>query len=148
MDFTYINGEFIGATVGANSFKEKQYPIPNGLLKEGENTIAIRLIDTMGDARIYSPLTITSNQEEISLEGNWKALPTAEFFENNFYRLNAEYMSLNPRPNFVKLSAWTPTSLYNAMIHPLIPYTIKGAIWYQGSLMLALRMNIKPSLTI
>ena len=132
MDFTYINGEFIGATVGANSFKEKQYPIPNGLLKEGENTIAIRLIDTMGDARIYSPLTITSNQEEISLEGNWKALPTAEFFENNFYRLNAEYMSLNPRPNFVKLSAWTPTSLYNAMIHPLIPYTIKGAIWYQG----------------
>lgn len=25
-----------------------------------------------------------------------------------------------------------PTVLYNAMIHPLLPYTIKGAIWYQG----------------
>src|SRR5690606_2347149 len=25
-----------------------------------------------------------------------------------------------------------PTLLYNAMIHPLIPYTVKGAIWYQG----------------
>jgi len=25
-----------------------------------------------------------------------------------------------------------PTSLYNAMIHPLIPYTIKGVLWYQG----------------
>ena len=25
-----------------------------------------------------------------------------------------------------------PTVLYNAMIHPLIPYAIKGAIWYQG----------------
>lgn len=25
-----------------------------------------------------------------------------------------------------------PTALYNAMIHPLIPYTIKGALWYQG----------------
>lgn len=25
-----------------------------------------------------------------------------------------------------------PTVLFNAMIHPLIPYTIKGAIWYQG----------------
>lgn len=24
------------------------------------------------------------------------------------------------------------TGLYNAMIHPLIPYAIKGAIWYQG----------------
>lgn len=25
-----------------------------------------------------------------------------------------------------------PTSLYNAMIAPLVPYAIKGAIWYQG----------------
>lgn len=25
-----------------------------------------------------------------------------------------------------------PTALFNAMIHPLIPYTIKGALWYQG----------------
>jgi sialate O-acetylesterase len=27
---------------------------------------------------------------------------------------------------------WTPTSLYNGMIHPLISYAIEGAIWYQG----------------
>ncbi|MCA1747743.1 MAG: sialate O-acetylesterase, partial [Bacteroidales bacterium] len=26
----------------------------------------------------------------------------------------------------------TPTLLYNAMVHPLIGYTMKGAIWYQG----------------
>ena len=25
-----------------------------------------------------------------------------------------------------------PTVMFNAMIHPLIPYTIKGALWYQG----------------
>ncbi len=25
-----------------------------------------------------------------------------------------------------------PTALYNAMIHPLIPYAIKGVLWYQG----------------
>ena len=25
-----------------------------------------------------------------------------------------------------------PAALYNAMIHPLIPFAIKGAIWYQG----------------
>lgn len=25
-----------------------------------------------------------------------------------------------------------PTALYNSMIHPLIPFTIKGALWYQG----------------
>ena len=26
----------------------------------------------------------------------------------------------------------TPTALFNAMINPLIPYTIKGVLWYQG----------------
>jgi sialate O-acetylesterase len=26
----------------------------------------------------------------------------------------------------------TPTALYNAMIHPLVPLSIRGAIWYQG----------------
>ncbi len=25
-----------------------------------------------------------------------------------------------------------PTGLYNAMVHPFVPYAIKGAIWYQG----------------
>jgi sialate O-acetylesterase len=29
-------------------------------------------------------------------------------------------------------SPWRPSSLYNAMIAPLIPYRIEGAIWYQG----------------
>jgi sialate O-acetylesterase len=28
--------------------------------------------------------------------------------------------------------AWQPTALYNGMIAPLVPYAIKGAIWYQG----------------
>ena len=27
---------------------------------------------------------------------------------------------------------WRPSSLYNAMIAPLVPYGIQGAIWYQG----------------
>jgi sialate O-acetylesterase len=28
--------------------------------------------------------------------------------------------------------SWQPANLYNGMIAPLVPYTIKGAIWYQG----------------
>ena len=31
-----------------------------------------------------------------------------------------------------KPPGWKPAELYNGMIHPLIPYAIKGAIWYQG----------------
>jgi sialate O-acetylesterase len=33
---------------------------------------------------------------------------------------------INSKPNN------TPTALFNSMINPLIPFTIKGAIWYQG----------------
>jgi sialate O-acetylesterase len=29
-------------------------------------------------------------------------------------------------------SPWAPAGLYNAMVAPLIPYAIRGAIWYQG----------------
>ena len=25
-----------------------------------------------------------------------------------------------------------PTALYNGMIHPLVPFGLRGAIWYQG----------------
>ncbi len=28
--------------------------------------------------------------------------------------------------------SWRPTELYNGMIAPLIPYALKGALWYQG----------------
>jgi sialate O-acetylesterase len=34
--------------------------------------------------------------------------------------------------NITKNTHKTPTALFNAMINPLIPYTIKGALWYQG----------------
>lgn len=30
------------------------------------------------------------------------------------------------------VNSWTPSGLYNAMIAPLLNYTIQGAIWYQG----------------
>jgi sialate O-acetylesterase len=33
-----------------------------------------------------------------------------------------------------KVDTWAqrPSGLYNAMIAPLMPFAIKGAIWYQG----------------
>ena len=43
-----------------------------------------------------------------------------------------EDSSLLTRPNILKLHQNLPTVLYNGMIHPIIPFTIKGAIWYQG----------------
>lgn len=51
--------------------------------------------------------------------------------------MSKEALSLYLEVNLADLelkekTANEPTILYNAMIHPLIPYTIKGALWYQG----------------
>lgn len=35
-------------------------------------------------------------------------------------------------PNHPLNSNSAPTGLYNGMIHPLVPFAIRGAIWYQG----------------
>jgi sialate O-acetylesterase len=44
---------------------------------------------------------------------------------------------LNPPPAYPAeiqplTSHQSPTTLYNGMIHPLVPFAIRGAIWYQG----------------
>lgn len=132
MDFTYINGVSVGSSFQAESFREKRYKIPAELLKQGKNIISIRLIDTMGPARVWSPISIKSSNDNINLEGFWKAMPSAELYKNKFYRLDENYVKSTTRPDFIKVTPFTPTVLYNAMIHPLVPYTVKGAIWYQG----------------
>ena len=37
-----------------------------------------------------------------------------------------------PRPPMGETSPHSPAGLYNGMINPLVPYAIRGAIWYQG----------------
>jgi sialate O-acetylesterase len=37
-----------------------------------------------------------------------------------------------PPPGHPGKNPNSPSTLYNGMIHPLLPYAIKGAIWYQG----------------
>lgn len=45
---------------------------------------------------------------------------------STFQEVDLEEVNILERTNHI------PTALYNAMIHPLIPYTIQGALWYQG----------------
>ncbi len=37
-----------------------------------------------------------------------------------------------PREPQGAVSRWTPSGLFNAMVHPFIPYGLRGFIWYQG----------------
>jgi sialate O-acetylesterase len=49
-------------------------------------------------------------------------------------KLRAEGKPLPPRPEepIGPGHAYSPTGLYNGMIVPILPYGIRGAIWYQG----------------
>ena len=74
-----------------------------------------------------------SEDQSISLAGNWKYMPAAEYKDNVFYIMDIIKMKFLNRPVVpAEIGANTPSLLFNAMINPLVPYTIKGAIWYQG----------------
>jgi sialate O-acetylesterase len=115
-DETFVNGIKVG---GTNSYNEKRnYKIEPGIIKEGKNVIAVRVNDTGGGGGIYgdpSLVKITVGGNTQSLSGQWG------------YRIE----SLSNTSSSVGPNSY-PTLLYNAMISPLIPYSIKGAIWYQG----------------
>ena len=132
MDATYVNGEKVGGLAGTGYWNvPRTMKIPQSLLKKGKNTIAIRVIDTGGGGSVDGPLVLSNQDQSISLEGEWKSRQIAEIYLGKFYIYDLQTSIVN-RPNFLQLSPNLPSVLFNAMIHPLVPFTIKGAIWYQG----------------
>ncbi|CAN5672060.1 sialate O-acetylesterase [soil metagenome] len=115
-DTTYVNGIMVGATNGYNV--PRKYTIPAGVLKAGDNLIAIRVLDTGGGGGVYGSaddLKITIGSSTQLLAGAW-VFKVASLLEGT--------TSVGPNSY--------PTLLFNAMLNPLIPFGIKGAIWYQG----------------
>ena len=45
---------------------------------------------------------------------------------------HADKLDSFPAKNGNRINHQSPLALYNGMIHPLLPFSIKGAIWYQG----------------
>jgi sialate O-acetylesterase len=116
IDNTYVNGVLVGTTRQYN--EKRNYAIPSGVLKEGTNTIAVRVEDTGGGGGIYgdgSNMKITIGNVSQPLAGDWR------------YRVE----SISKNTSSIGPNSY-PTLLYNAMLHPLIPFGIKGVIWYQG----------------
>lgn len=117
-DSTWVNGVLVGHTTSYNT--DRVYPVPASALQPGRNVIAVRVVDTGGGGGIYGEadqLRLTRPSGAVrSLAGDWR------------YRVGVELT--NPQPP-MRLQDY-PTALYNGMIAPLIPYAIRGAIWYQG----------------
>ncbi len=126
IDITTCNGVKIGHT--ASWSLERKYNIPK-VISTGTNklTFEINLVNLYGDGgflakpenlKVYPK---SRANKAIKLTGEWQAkrlLPAAK-------------LPKQPR-NPATLGFQTATVLYNGMISPLLPLSIRGAIWYQG----------------
>ena len=134
MDVIYVNGNKVGSFAGTHySNSKRAYKVPKTFLNKGANTIAIRAIDVGGPGTFKGPMLLISDSgSKISLSGYWYYRMSAEIYKSKLYLYGTEHLNLNDKPTSIKVNPKLPTVLFNAMIHPLVPYTIKGTIWYQG----------------
>ncbi|ACB74622.1 sialate O-acetylesterase [Opitutus terrae] len=123
-DTTWVNGQLVGRT-GLYDLP-RVYRVPGTALKRLDNVIAIRVLDTGGFGGIWDanlPLEVAPVDgafTPVSLQGPWLARFAATLDDR-------------PRPpQDPTAGPNAPTVLFNGMIAPLIPYAIRGAVFYQG----------------
>ena len=118
IDETYVNGVKVGGMVQWD--EPRKYNVPAGILKAGKNLIAVRVQDNQGGGGIYgdaAAMKLTVEKNVLSLSGEWMFRVES---------ITGKGVNAAMGPNDF------PSILFNGMINPLLPYTIKGAIWYQG----------------
>ncbi len=116
-DLVYLNEKEIAK--GVSKQKERSLALPKQILKAGNNALVIRMYANWGIAEVGDRSTScyvkSEDGEEISLAGLW-------VHNNKIEPAVAGWQDYYNKPNVN----------FNAMIHPLIPYGIKGFLWYQG----------------
>lgn len=113
----YFNGHEICKTQWNANLKHV-YTVPSKLLNTGKNTIALRIAALWGGGGLNPPadsIYLLLENRKIDVSGSWKYQKDLEPTIPKIY--NYQYY---------------PTYLFNAMINPLIPFGLKGFIWYQG----------------
>ena len=117
-DETYVNGKKVGQT--GYQYPPRRYQIPAGLLRAGRNALTVRFI-TKGGAPHFIPekpyKLIFDDGTEVTLSTQWRIHTGAQ---------------LPGSPGIDAGGQNLPTVLYNAMLHPLAPYSLAGVVWYQG----------------
>jgi sialate O-acetylesterase len=118
-DQTTLNGQLIGTGSGRWT---RQYVIPKGLLRSGTNEVIIRLAPAYGGIGLHGkPDTV--------------GLVTAGRFSTLASQVEARdgvLLNAAPPPKDIEANPTVPTLLYNGMIAPIAPLSVRGAIWYQG----------------
>ncbi len=122
-DQAYINGVEVGGT--AYRYPPRKYRVPAGLIKDGENSVVLRVSCNAGDGGVTrgKPMRIefpegaaAPGAASIDLAGMWS------------YEIGVR---MPPRPSEL-FTQWKPTGLFNGMIAPLLRLAVAGVLWYQG----------------
>ena len=123
VDTTFFNGVAIG---GLGEWDAKrQYPVPGRLVRSGPNVVAVRVLDVGGAGGLWGkPHELALRRADgaggvISLAGDWMYRPSVTL---------AQVQPVASRAG----GPYTASVLYNAMVAPLLPFAVKGVIWYQG----------------
>ncbi|MFG0250665.1 MAG: sialate O-acetylesterase [Phycisphaeraceae bacterium JB051] len=131
-DVTYVNGFEVGQMTHPDAWSTpRRYTVPAWVNTSDTLTIAVRVFDHYGGGGFNGSasemnLSTLDGNNTLSLAGPWKwhvenRMPNAPG--------NSRGGPRKPRgPN----DSHRPANLFNAMINPLVPYGIRGAIWYQG----------------
>ena len=140
-DQTYFNGKLIGNTFSWS--RKRSYNIPKELLVKGENILAVRISDLRGGGGFNSPVIIKNSKIR-------KQLVFSEFkFKHHAFIVNANSILIHnlSQEELIKKSSYlnenipegfpindpnSYSALFKRMLTPVMPYSIKGAIWYQG----------------
>lgn len=119
-DFLYVNGKLIGNT--GYQYPQRRYQLSAGTLKPGKNLFVIRVINYSGKGGFVpdKPYSIKAGENNIDLKGEWQ------------YKVGDVFMPLPGNESNNLAFQNQPTALYNAMVAPVVNYSIKGILWYQG----------------
>ena len=119
-DELYINGIKVGTT--GYMYPQRRYPVPGGVLKPGKNLFVVRVTNNFGKGGFVpdKPYELIAGNDTINLTGYWQ------------YKVGSINTPHHSFGSFGISLQNQPTALYNSMIAPLVDYTIKGFVWYQG----------------
>ncbi|MCP3920612.1 MAG: hypothetical protein GY711_34230 [bacterium] len=126
MDTTWLNGRRIGGLDRGVAWNTpRRYRVPAETVRAGQtNVLTVRVFDSGGGGGFHGDaeaMRLTASEDQhIPLSGAWR------------YRAAASTTQLAPWPRKVSFHQNSPTALFNGMIAPLVPFAIRGAIWYQG----------------
>jgi sialate O-acetylesterase len=132
-DQTYVNNTLVGSLSIADDpnawSTPRVYTVPAALVRPGTNLIAVRVFSHIYQGGMTGPAAIMHlcpadlpEATPLALHGDWQ------------YRIEQNFgpMGSPPPMPFGPGNPNAPCALFNGMIAPLVPYAMRGAIWYQG----------------